>query len=158
MCTSYAFSQNDCQTYINQAKNAKTTSEKDKLYRKAAECGDEDVQFYIGTLYYDVAEDLRKEYSNSTNDIEKWLIEEDIKSQGNDAIKFLGMAANTGHPGAQAYLCLIYYEGHFCQENYTKAKEWAKKVTNNPRSTSKEREAVNQVLERIEMMEALEWW
>ena len=157
-CAGYAFSQNDCQTYVNQAKNAKSTTEKDRLFRKAAECGDEDVQFYIGTLYYDVAEGLRKDYSNSKDDVEKWLIEEDIKSNGKDAIKYLSMAAETGHPGAQAYLCLIYYEGHFVEENFDKSKEWARKVNNNSRSTSKEKEAVNQVLGRIEMLDALEWW
>lgn len=158
MCLSPAFSQGDCQTIVNQAKNAKTTAEKDRLFRKAAECGDESTQFYLGKLYYETAEEYRKNGSKSTSENEKMVFESYMRSYGNDAMRFLSMAANTGHPGAQAYLCLINYEGHFCEENYDKAREWARKVESNPRSSSDEKNAVEQVLNKIEMMEVLEWW
>lgn len=158
-CTFNVFSQNtNCQTFIDQAKQAKTTTEKDKLLRKAADCGDESTQFFLGYTYYDVAEGFRKELSSSKDDLEKGLIEIDIKEYGNDAIKYLVMAAKSGHPGAQAYLCLIYYEGHFVKENYNEAKIWANKVLSNRRSTSKEKDAVNAVLDKIKMLEALDWW
>lgn len=156
-CTLKSFSQNaDCQTFINQAKQAKTIDEKDNLLRKAADCGDESTQFYLGYTYYDVAEGHREELSDSIDDMKKFLIEIDIKNYGNKAIKYLEMAAKTGHPGAQAYLCVIYYQGHFVKENFKEAELWANKVKSNRRSTSKEIDAVEAVLGRIEMIEALE--
>lgn len=155
---STGFSQNkDCQSFLDQAKQTNSKTEIEKLYRKAAECGDEPTQYYLGTMYYDVAEELRKDFAKSTNELEKSLIEANIKSTGNDAIKYLKMAANNGHPGAQAYLCLVYYEGHFVDENYNEARSWAKKVESNHRSTSKEKASVEAVLNRIEMWESLGW-
>ena len=52
---STGFSQNkDCQSFLDQAKQTNSKTEIEKLYRKAAECGDEPTQFYLGTMYYDV--------------------------------------------------------------------------------------------------------
>lgn len=155
---STGFSQNkDCQSFLDQAKQTNSKTEIEKLYRKAAECGDEPTQFYLGTMYYDVAEELRNDFAKSTNELEKSLIEADIRSTGNDAIKYLKMAADNGHSGAQAYLCLIYYEGHFVDQSYNEARSWAKKVESNHRSTSKEKASVEAVLNRIEMWESLGW-
>ena len=156
-CTMYGYAQNDCQTYLNKAEQAKDVDEKVMFIQQAADCGDEQAQFEIGYMNYEMSEKFREEIKQTSDSTYMSLLKIIQEKRGEEAIRYFSMAAKTGHPGAQAFLCLIYYEGHFVKEDFNAAKSWAKKVHSNNRSTEVEKRIVNRVEGAIEEFEMLDW-
>ena len=162
-CTMYGYAQNDCQSYLKKVEQAKDAVEKVKYVQLAADCGNEQCQFEIGYFFYESSEKFRDKIQGmsdaDSNEVYKEVYKEVIVQKGKAAIEYLAMAAETGHPTAQALLCLIYYEGHIVKKDLDAAKSWAKKVRSNNRSTEVDKEIVNDVEGAIEELEKkIDWF
>ena len=153
-------SSSDCQTYLKKAEQAKDVEEKVMFIQQAADCGDEQSQFEMGYVCYDMSEKIREKIQGMSDaDSDKKFYKILQNNKGRVAIEYLDMAAKTGHPGAQALLCVIYFEGDIVKRDIDVAKSWAKKVHSNNRSTEKEKKIVNYVEGKIEEWEKeLDWF
>jgi TPR repeat protein len=102
-----AEAQNNLGWMYNDGKGvAKDKVEADKWFRKAAEQGHIDAQFWLGHMYSSI-----------------------LFSNGEEAVKWYRKAAEQGEILAQYYLGLMYYKGELIEEDIEEAVKWLRKAS-----------------------------